>query len=458
MIRHSRRAFLKGVASASVAMGFPTVVPSSVLGKASRPAPSNRMTLACIGTGNNGINWMRNFLNDDRVELVAIADVNRSSRGYWADREGGRDVANRIQREHLAAIVKKPVDAIKHVKTYVDFREVLAREDIDAVQIATPDHWHALQVIAAAGAGKHIYGQKPLSLTVKEGRMMSDAVKNAGVTFQTGSQARSSAHVRKAIELVRNGFIGKVTHMDVGLPSGHPDYSHHGAEKDEAPVPEGLDYDLWLGPAPEAYYCPARLPVNWRWVLDYSGGQITDFGAHQIDIAQWAMGYAKTGPVKFSDLKAERPPRTDLYNTATRFSWTCTYADGMVMRVGTDYKGGVTFHGEDGKWIGTSGGRLESHPKDIVKGKITEGMERLYVSDNHVENFVDCVFSGKEPIAPIEDAHRTITVAHLANIGMQLGRETLAWDPDKEQVLDDERANKMLSREYRSPWKLEQET
>ena len=440
----SRRSFIKTTALA----GFPTIIPASVLGRGKRPAPSERMTLGCIGTGNNGINWLKNFLSDDRVQVVAVCDVNKKGAGYWAGREGGREEARRIINERYKNESCGEKDSV------ADFRELLAREDIDAVQVATPDHWHALQVIAAAKAGKHIYGQKPLSLTVKEGRMMSDAVRDAGVTFQTGSQQRSSVHFRKGIELVQNGFIGKVHTVKVGLPGGHPDYSKRGGQKEEAPVPEGLDYDLWLGPAPEAYYCPARLHVNWRWNLDYSGGQLTDWGAHHIDIAQWGMGKGLTGPVSFKNLSGEFPERTELYNTAGKYDWECTYADGLKMLIGTSQKGGVTFEGEDGKWIHTNRGRLQSNPPEVVKSKIEEGMTRVYESNNHVGNFVDCVFSGKEPVAPIEHAHRTISIAHLGNIGLQLEREELTWDPEKEQVVDDVAANGMLTREYRAPWKL----
>jgi predicted dehydrogenase len=447
----TRRTFLK---TAAATIAAPTIIPASALGRNGRPAPSERMTLGCIGNGNNGINWMRNFLNDSRVQVVAVCDVNKRSKGYWADREGGYEFARDIVNERYAEEKEKDPNTFKTVDTYSDYRCLLSRKDIDAVQVATPDHWHALHVIEAARAGKHIYGQKPLSLTIKEGRLMSDAVKRAGVTFQTGSQQRSMIHFRKGLELVKNGFIGKVHTIKVGLPGGHPDYSKHGEEKKETPVPEGLDYNLWLGPAPEAYYCPARLHVNWRWILAYSGGQITDWGAHHIDIAQWAMDKTKTGPVKFTNLKGLYPPRKELYNTAGDYNWECNYDCGLKLQIGTAQRGGVTFYGEDGKWVHTNRGRLEANPKELLREKITDGMVRVFESNNHVQNFVDCVFSGEEPIAPIEDAHRTISIAHVANIGMMLERETLDWDPAKEDFVDDRAASKHLSRPYRDPWKL----
>lgn len=444
-----RRTFLK---QSALAVAAPTIIPASVLGKGARPAPSERLTVGCIGVGNNGINWMRNFLADPRVQVVAVNDVCKKGNGFWKGRAGGREVARDIVHETYAK--DKESGAYKGCDMYGDFRELLARKDIDAVQVATPDHWHALQVIAAAKAKKHIYGQKPLSLTVEEGRKMSDAVRDAGVTFQTGSQQRSMIHFRRGLEMVRAGLIGKVHTITVGLPGGHPDYSNRGAQKDEIPVPEGLDYDMWLGPAPEAYYCNARLHVNWRWILDYSGGQLTDWGAHHLDIAQWAMGNEKTGPVEFTNLTGDFPARTELYNTATSYNFECRYKDGLVMKVGTKQRGGVTFEGEDGKWIHTNRGRLEANPKEILRHQIEDDKRHFPVSKEHVVNFVDAVYAGTQPIAPIEDAHRTISIAHLANIAMQLGREKLAWNPDNETIQNDQAASKMLSREYRGPWKL----
>ena len=439
----SRRHFLKR----SSVLALPTIIPASALGKAGRPAPSERMTLGCIGTGNNGVNWMRNFMGDDRVQVVSVCDVCEESAAYWANSVRGRGPAKKLVEEKYG----------KGCKSTEDFRELLADREIDAVQIATPDHWHGIQVVAAARAGKHIYGQKPLSLTVEEGRAMSDAVKSAGVTFQTGSQQRSSIHFRKAIDLVRNGYIGKVHTVKVGLPGGTPDYSRRAKETGTTAIPDGLNYDLWLGPAPEAPFSWARLHVNWRWLLDYSGGQITDWGAHHIDIAQWAMGKQLTGPTRLRNFSGEFPKGDSFYNTATRFHWECEYADGLKMVVNDSrdgVRGGVTFEGENGNWIWVNRGRLDSNNKDLLRTELKEDDERTYVSNNHVGNFVDCVFSGEEPIAPIEAAHRTITIAHLGNIALRLGREELQWDPDKEELEDDVAASKMLRREMRSPWKL----
>jgi len=287
---------------------------------------------------------------------------------------------------------------------------------------------------------------------------MSDAVKAAGVTFQTGSQQRSSIHFRKAIDLVRNGYIGKVHTVKVGLPGGTPDYSKRAKETEPIPVPDGLNYDMWLGPAPEAPFSWARLHVNWRWLLDYSGGQMTDWGAHHIDIAQWGMDKQLTGPVKLRNFISQFPKNGSFYDTAVQFHWETEYADGLKMIItdGRDgVRGGVTFEGENGKWIWCNRGRIEASAKDILRTEHKESDKRIPVSNNHVGNFVDCVYSGKEPIAPIEQAHRTITIAHLANIAMQLDREVIEWDPDKEEIKADAAAGKMLKREMRAPWKLE---
>ena len=240
---HSRRSFLKRGVSAGVAFaGFPAIIPASALGKAGRPAPSERMTLGCIGSGNNGVNWMRNFMRDKRVQVVAVCDVCKESAAYWANSVRGREPARKLVEEAGG----------KGCKPFEDFRDLLDMKEVDAVQIATPDHWHGIQVIAAARAGKHIYGQKPLSLTIAEGRAMSDAVREAGVTFQTGSQQRSSVHFLKAIDLVRNGYIGKIHTVKVGLTSGTPDYSKRARVTKTVAFPEGLKYDQWLGPAPKA--------------------------------------------------------------------------------------------------------------------------------------------------------------------------------------------------------------
>jgi predicted dehydrogenase len=309
--RFSRRVFLARSAQGLTAgVAFPAVVPSSALGLGGKVAPSNRVTIGVIGNGNQGFNDIRSFLKDERVQVVAVCDVNRESMGYWDGKLGGREPAKRLVEKHYAE--HKPSGAYKGCDAVVDYREILGRKDIDAVEVCTPDHWHAIPVLEACRAGKDIYCQKPLALTIAEGRAMSYAVSKSHVVFQTGSHQRSDPHFRRACELVRNGRIGELKTVRVGLPGGRPDFAKCWDRKKPEPVPAGFEYNTWLGPAPEAPYAPARCHVNFRWIYDYSGGQVTDWGGHHPDCAQWGMGTELTGPIEIRNVKAESPPRPAL--------------------------------------------------------------------------------------------------------------------------------------------------
>jgi len=445
----TRRTFLKNTAGVAGAVVFPYIVPSSVLGGTRSVAPSNRIVMGCIGTGNQGTNDMRDFLQDKRVQIVAVCDVNRESDGYWDNRVGGREPAKRIVTEHYAK--NSAAGTYKGCRSYEDFRDVLARDDIDAVLIALPDHWHSIAVIEAAKAGKDIYGEKPLSLTIAEGRAMSDTVHRYKCVFQTGSQQRSDHNFRRACELVRNGRIGKLHTVKCGLPGGTPDISKHGSRDKPEPVPDGFNYDRWLGPAPSAPYCPARCFVNFRWILDYSGGQVTDWGGHHPDIAQWGMGTEDTGPVEIINAKGEFA-RDGLDNTAKSFYFECIYKNGVKLIISDKLRGGVTFEGTKG-WVWANRGRHDASPKSLLDSVIGPNEIHLYKSDNHTGNFIDCVISRNEPVAPIETAHRSITIGHLGNIAMRLERD-LKWNPDIERFVNDDQANRMLSRTMRSPWRI----
>lgn len=449
MTRHqsNRRQFLKQASAIAV----PLIVPAAILGKDDKPAPSNRITLGVIGTGNQGFNDMRGFLGDPRVQIVAVCDVNRESPGYWAGNVAGREPGRRLVDDAYAA--DKKSGKYKGCAAHVDFREMLERKDIDAVLICTPDHWHAIPAIAACKAGKDLYCQKPLSLTIAEGRAMSDAVKKHKRVFQTGSQQRSDVNFRRACELVRNGRIGKLHTVRCGLPGGRPDYGKTADRKKPESVPEGFEYDLWLGPAPKVPYAPARCHVNFRWIYDYSGGQVTDWGGHHPDCAQWGMGTEQTGPIEIRNAKAAFP-KDELWDTATEYYFEAIYANGVKLIISDKEKGGVTWEGSEGS-VWANRGRHDANPKTILDSKIGPNEIHLYESSNHYRNFIDCVLSRKEPAAPVETAHRSITICHLGNIAMRLGREKLKWDPEKEQLIDDAEAAKMLSRPYREPWKLE---
>lgn len=447
----SRRHFLRRSAQVAAAgFAFPTVVPGSSLGLSGAIAPSNRIALGVIGTGNQGFNDIRSFLKDDRVQIVAVCDVNRESNGYWGGKVGGREPARRLVEEHYAK--DKPSGSYRGCDALADFREVLGRADIDAVEVCTPDHWHAIPVVEACRARKDIYCQKPLALTIAEGRAMSYAVGKSGVVFQTGSQQRSDPNFRRACELVRNGRIGKLEAVRVGLPGGRSDYAKTGDRKGPEPVPAGFDYDRWLGPAPEAPYAPARCHVNFRWIYDYSGGQVTDWGGHHPDCAQWGMGTEMTGPVEIRNAKGTFP-QDPLWNTATEYSFEAVYEGGVTMVISNKGRMGVTFVGSEGT-VYANRGEYETDPGSLKDTVIGPDEVHLYRSDDHFRNFIDCVVSRGPTAAPVEVAHRSITICHLGNIAMRLGRERLRWDPRTERIVGDDEANAMLGRPCRDPWKL----
>lgn len=445
----NRRDFLKSSAALAGSLALPTIVPASVLGRGQRPAPSDRITLGFIGTGNMGMNHVMGFLQDERVQIVAVCDVNRGSGGYWNGGYAGREPAQHLVNFHYGKQIAS--GTFSACDAYEDFRDLLNRPDIDAVVVSTPDHWHAIPVIQAAEAGKDIYCEKPLSLTIREGRAMSDAVRDAGVIFQTGSQQRSDWRFRHACELVLNGAIGELQTVRCGLPGENIDFGRTGHRKDPEPVPDGFNYDMWLGPAPEAPYAPARCHVNFRWIFDYSGGQVTDWGGHHPDIAQWGMGTARTGPIGIRNARGVFP-EDDLWNTATEYYFEAPYANGATMIISSDERMGVRFEGDDG-WIWVTRGDHETSHPTLWTSDLPDNGIRLPRSDDHHRNFIDSVLSRDEPVAPIEEAHRSITIAHLGNIAMLLGRD-LVWDPDTETIVGDEEANAMVDRPMRAPWSL----
>ena len=453
-MRHpmDRRRFLRHAGTASLTtLGIPFFIPGRALGLNGSTAPSNRTTLALIGCGGRANDIVKNFLNDPRVQVVAVCDVERQSTRY------NQNITRRsgpLGREPMRQMIDTRQQS-QGCASFEDFRELLAQPGIDAVQIATPDHWHALQAVAAARAGKHIYCEKPLALTIAEGRFMSDTVRHSGIVWQTGSQQRSDVHFRMAAEFIRNGRLGILKSIRVGLASGNRDNNGHAAQSSPAPVPEGLNYDLWLGPAPDAPFSPARLHSNWRWFYDYSGGNVTDFGAHHLDIVQWALDMDSSGPVRLTDFTATWPAPGSLYSTPLTFAFTCHYADGTPVHVADkmDFGSGIQFIGELGS-ITTQRGGLKFDPIQLRRPLGKDDIH-LYESKDHFRNFIDAIQDGVQPAAPIETAHRSITIAHLANIALRLKRQTLAWNPASEQILDDPEAQALTARPMRAPWCLE---
>ncbi len=425
----TRRQFVRRAGAGAVLA--PWVAPS--LAGAVQVSPSERLTMGIIGCGGMGNADLGAFLSQPDVQVLAVCDPDSSH----------REATRQRVETHYAR--NTPSGTYNGCDAYNDFRELLAREDIDTIVMATPDHWHALVVVAAARAGKDIYGEKPLSLTIAQGRAMSDAVKHYGRVFQTGSQQRSSWQFRFACELVRNGRIGAVRRVTCGLPTGPSTDT-----KQPAPVPEGFDYDLWLGPAPWQPYCEGRTHWNFRWILDYSGGQVTDWGAHHIDIAHWGLGLTRTGPIEVEGVGEY--PAEGLWNAATSYRFTCRYESGVELIATNDFENGVLFEGEAG-WVFVNRSRIDAEPKSLLQEKISPTEVHLPESPGHHRNFLDCVRSRREPIAPIEEAHRTITVAHLGNLAMQLGRP-VRWNPDSETFIDDPAAERMKDRALREPWRL----
>lgn len=445
----SRRQFIK-----TSALAFPTLIPATAIGKAGRPAPSERVTVALFGFGTIAQATTPGFLSDARSQVVAVADPAKelTHYGYAGELLGGRATGKAFVEKFYSERKDRAGD-FKGCKAYEDYRDLLAKEDVDALNISTPDHWHAKMCLDGAAKGKHMYGQKPLSLTLKQGRLMADAVAKAGVTWQTGSQQRSDVYFRTACEFVRNGRLGKIGTIKVLLPGGHKNWSKLAEKTEPAPVPEGLNYDLWEGPAPHRDYRPALLPLQWRHNYDYSGGMVTDFGAHHIDIVQWALGMDASGPVKFEKVEANLPDPKALYNTATDFHFEATYANGTRLIIDDDRSstGKITFEGEDGKWIEVSRDSLKMNPTELRREKIQDDEVKLYESRDHVKNFIDCVFSGEPTVAPIEASHRTISVAHLANIAIRGGVAEFDWDP-KAETSSNETINAGLDRPTRAPY------
>ncbi|MCX7886887.1 MAG: Gfo/Idh/MocA family oxidoreductase, partial [Verrucomicrobiae bacterium] len=333
---------------------------------------------------------------------------------------------------------------------YGDFRELLARPDIDAVTIGTPDHWHALMVIAACKAGKDIYCEKPFAASIAEGRAAADAVKRYGRVLQVGSHERSRAPCRFACELVRNGYVGRVHTITVNLPTDRRMCPPQPPE----PVPPGFDYDMWLGPAPYEPYTRLRCHRTFRYILDYTPGELIDRGAHVADLAQWGNGTTHTGPVEIEGVGEF--PKEGLFDTAIAYDIHARYADGVKLHITDKQPRGVKFEGDQG-WIfiHVHGGNLEAKPPSLLRERLPSTALRLYDDTNdHFKNFLDCVRTRREPIAPAESGHRTSSLCHLANIALLLGRK-LRWNPQIERFVDDPQADAMIARPMRPPWTLE---
>jgi len=435
---------------------FMTTVGAAVLAApafARRPSPANRVTVGVIGVGGMGTGDMGDLLWTPDAQVVAVCDV---------DREHAAE-AKRLASEFYAATDKS--GTFTGIEAYNDFQELLARDDIDAVLIGTPDHWHALISIAAMEAGKDVYCEKPLALTIEEGRAIARAAERYGRVFQHGTQLRSHSQVRHIIEIVRNGVVGDVQRVEIGhIPGAVVPLAP------EEPVPEALDYDRWLGPAPYEPYTHGRCHVQFRCFRDYSGGSVTDLGTHYVDVSQWACGTEHTGPVRIEG-KGQRPENA-LSDVFVSTNYSCTFENGLVFDVSTDHRHGAKFIGTDG-WLylplgfpapntcltgrdpEASDPRMLDMPLGVDAVRLSPGWlaDLADFGQSHKRNWIDAIKTRALSVAPPEVAHRSTSICHLGNIAMLVGRP-VHWNPDTERFVDDDDANALLSRPMRGPWRL----
>ena len=455
----SRRRFL---AATGLALAAPPLFSSCATRMANRIPPSERITLGIVGWGMMGPANTDAFLKMADCQVVAACD---------------------LDQHHLQAALDKINGHYgnRDCTPCADYREMMARKDIDAVMLAVPDHWHALTAIEAARNRKDIYGEKPLARTVAEQQAIVKAVQKNQRIWQTGSWQRSQSSFRKAAEIVRNGLIGKVTRVEVGLPSKHHDFAgtapallakFRGSPKNPeylakvvpgspewqiavTPPPPELDYEMWLGPSRAEPYIQARVHMNWRWNYNVGGGQLLDWVGHHCDIAHWGLGFDNAGPFEVEG-HGEFPPPDALWNTCTKYRITLKYPNDvtMIMAGGhADIRGGTKWIGTDG-WVWVDRGGYDASNLDWFAQIPPDRYKvRLYRSDNHQRNFIDCVKSRQPTITPVETAHHSALPGHLGLISMLVGRK-IKWDPVRERIQGDPGASKLLTRPYRPPWKL----
>lgn len=456
-----RRRFLK---TAGAAAFVPAFIRSGFAAQSSATPANNRINLGVIGMGWQGPGNTEAFLTLEGCQVVAACDIDAN---------------------HLEAAVKKINDAYgnQDCKGYHDFRELLAREDIDAVMIAVPDHWHEIIATEAARRKKDVYGEKPLGHTIAEQQAIVRAVQENHIVWQMGSWQRSVPMFHKAAEIVRNGLIGTVTHVDIGLPSGNADFDGVGAESlakvaaagDKATSleqivsgtpawnslvttpPPGLDYDLWVGPAKMEPYIQARTHKTWRWNYNTGGGELLDWIGHHCDIAHWGLDFDHTGPSEVEG-SGDLPPANAVWNTAPKYRFELKYPQGITMTVAGGYpdiKPGVKWIGTEGwVWVDREGFDASNTawkqgkylPRDMRKVK-------LYTSADHQQNFLDCIRTRQATVTPVEVGHNSAIPGHLCLISMLTGSK-IRWDAKEEKIIGNPRASKLTTREYRSPWKM----
>jgi predicted dehydrogenase len=430
-------------------MAAPAIVPAAALGLNNTTAAGERITVGVIGLGSRGFNLLDSFLAQPDVQVVAICDVDEvhyRDNPWGKGRLMGRRGAEKTVSQTYAQ--KKSGSAGSGLFVTGDFRDVCSRSDVDAIVIATPDHWHALCTLQALRSGKDVYCEKPITHTFHEGQTVYREVAKQKAVFQTGSQQRSTAEFHKAVELVLNGHIGRITSVEVGLPPG---YDKPMGDTSVSRIPAHLDYDFWCGPAEKLPYMRARHHRWWRGHRAFGGGVLMDWIGHHNDIAHWGLGMDKSGPTSIEAVDWTFPD-TDVYNTPLQYEIRCEYSGGITTTISTRHRSGTKFVGEDG-WIHVDRGKLAASSDAWLQSGFDVGHIRAYDSHDHTRNFLDCVLSRQECIAPAETAHRSVTPGHLGYISNQLGRK-LSWNAATES-LNDDRANELLHEEImRTPWSL----
>jgi predicted dehydrogenase len=427
----ARRRFL-GVMGAAIAL--PTLIPARVLGA---DAPSKKITVGAVGWGTMGPGNTENFLHQPDCQVVAICDLDKHRL------KGAADHINEVNKNH-------------DCQMYHDYRELMARKDIDAVMLAVPDHWHALVATEAAKNQKDIYGEKPLARTIVEQRAIVQAVQANQRIWQTGSWQRSQENFHKGAEIVRNGLIGKVTRVEVGLPSGPDGYGRAGGKLAVTTPPDYLDYETWIGPSRMYPYIEGRVHENWRWNYNTGGGQLLDWIGHHGDIAHWGLGFDDNGPLEIEG-HGEFPAPEAIWNTCTKYYCTLKYPNDITMIIAGGYneiRGGTKWIGTDG-WVWVDRGGFDCSIPELKAGRLTDEQRKIKLikSTNHVSNFVASVKSRQPTVAPVEAAHHSAIPGHLCLIAMLVGRK-IKWDAQKEVIVGDAEAAQLLTRPYREPWKL----
>jgi predicted dehydrogenase len=433
--RISRRQFIQRTAAV---VAIPTIIPASALGRNGQKPPSERITIGMIGVGYQARGHLNLLVRHPDVKVLAVCDVDTTR----------RENAKKIADEWYSA--DTTIGAYKGCDAYNNYEDIIARKDIDAVLIGTPDHWHVIPAVEAMKSGKDVYCEKPLTLTIAEAKLMIDTTRKHNRVLQTGSQQRSSREFRVACTAVRNGRIGKVQQVFVSVGS-----SSKPCDLPEEAMEPGLDWDRWLGQAPMRPYNSILSPrgihnhfPNWRNYREYSGGMMTDWGAHHFDIAQWGLGMDESGPVEII------PPEDPKAETGLKY----IYENGVEVIHGGhkdpdgEQRGGVHFVGDKGI-VYVDRGQLKSWPPEIVTEKFGDSEKKLYESDNHHQDWIDCMRSRKRPICDVEVGARSVTVCHLGNLAYWNHRK-LKWDPKKWEFVGDKEANKWKDRERRGPWKL----